>query len=40
MRGKIEHAAVVLGSATPALESFYNAKRGRYTLTSLPTARR
>jgi primosomal protein N' (replication factor Y) len=36
MRGKIEHAAVVLGSATPALESFYNAKRGRYTLTSLP----
>ena len=37
MRGKIEHAAVILGSATPALESFYNAKRDRYTLTSLPT---
>jgi primosomal protein N' (replication factor Y) (superfamily II helicase) len=37
MRGKIEHAAVVLGSATPALESFYNARRGRYTLTSLPS---
>ena len=36
MRGKIERAAVVLGSATPALESFYNARRGRYTLTSLP----
>ena len=37
MRAKIEHAAVVLGSATPALESFYNAQRGRYTLTSLPS---
>jgi primosomal protein N' (replication factor Y) len=37
MRGKLERAAVVLGSATPALESFYNAKRGRYTLTSLPS---
>jgi primosomal protein N' (replication factor Y) len=37
MRGKIEGAAVVLGSATPSLESFYNARRGRYTLTSLPT---
>ena len=36
MRGKIEGAAVVLGSATPSLESFYNARRGRYTLTSLP----
>jgi primosomal protein N' (replication factor Y) len=36
MRGKLERAAVVLGSATPSLESFYNAKRGRYTLTTLP----
>jgi primosomal protein N' (replication factor Y) (superfamily II helicase) len=36
MRGKIERAAVVLGSATPSLESFYNARRGRYVLTSLP----
>jgi primosomal protein N' (replication factor Y) len=36
MRGKIEKAAVVLGSATPSLESFYNTRRGRYTLTSLP----
>jgi primosomal protein N' (replication factor Y) len=37
MRAKIERAAVVLGSATPSLESFYNARRGRYTLTTLPT---
>ena len=36
MRGKIENAAVVLGSATPSLESFYNARRGRYTLATLP----
>ena len=25
-------AAVVLGSATPALESFHNARRGKYTI--------
>jgi primosomal protein N' (replication factor Y) len=37
MRAKIEHAAVVLGSATPALESFYNASRGRYALATLPS---
>jgi primosomal protein N' (replication factor Y) len=36
MRGKLERAAVILGSATPALESFYNAKRGRYRLATLP----
>jgi primosomal protein N' (replication factor Y) len=35
MRGRIEGAAVVLGSATPSLESFYNAQRGRYTLATL-----
>jgi primosomal protein N' (replication factor Y) (superfamily II helicase) len=35
MRGKLESAAVVLGSATPSLESFYNARRGRYTLATL-----
>jgi primosomal protein N' (replication factor Y) (superfamily II helicase) len=35
MRGKLERAAVVLGSATPSLESFYNARRGRYTLATL-----
>ena len=37
MRAKIERAAVVLGSATPSLESFYNAKRERYALATLPT---
>ena len=36
MRGKISGAAVVLGSATPALESFYNAQNGKYTLLELP----
>jgi primosomal protein N' (replication factor Y) len=35
MRGKLERAAVVLGSATPSLESFYNARRGRYELATL-----
>ena len=36
MRGKLEGAAVVLGSATPSLESYYNAQRGRYLLAELP----
>jgi primosomal protein N' (replication factor Y) (superfamily II helicase) len=36
MRGKFERAAVVLGTATPALESFHNARRGRYLLATLP----
>ncbi len=36
MRGKFEKAAVVLGSATPSLESYYNAQRGRYQLATLP----
>lgn len=30
MRGKIENVPVVLGSATPALETLYNARNGRY----------
>jgi len=37
MRGKFETAAVVLGTATPSLETFYNADRCRYALTSLPS---
>ncbi|MBE2216926.1 MAG: primosomal protein N' [Ignavibacteria bacterium] len=36
MRGRINNAIVVLGSATPSLESFYNYKAGKYTLLELP----
>ncbi|HXG46643.1 MAG TPA: primosomal protein N', partial [Methylomirabilota bacterium] len=36
VRGQMEKAVVVLGSATPSLESFYNARRGKYTLLELP----
>jgi primosomal protein N' (replication factor Y) len=36
VRAKMEKATVVLGSATPSLESYYNAKTGRYTLVELP----
>lgn len=36
MRGKLEGAAVVLGSATPSMESWYNAKTGKYRLLELP----
>jgi primosomal protein N' (replication factor Y) (superfamily II helicase) len=32
VRGQMEGAVVVLGSATPSMESFYNAKRGKYAL--------
>ncbi len=35
MRGKICEAAVVLGSATPSLESYYNALKGKYVLSKL-----
>jgi primosomal protein N' (replication factor Y) len=35
MRGRLEGCAVVLGSATPALESFYNARNGKYRLVEL-----
>jgi len=31
VRGKIEGATVVLGSATPSLESMYNARSGKYS---------
>ncbi len=33
--GQQEGAAVVLGSATPSMESYYNAQRGKYVLLSL-----
>ena len=36
VRGKKQGAVVVLGSATPSLESFENARRGKYHLLSLP----
>jgi primosomal protein N' (replication factor Y) len=36
MRGQMENAVVLLGSATPSLESYYNAKKGKYTLLELP----
>jgi primosomal protein N' (replication factor Y) len=35
MRGKLAGASVILGSATPSLESFYNAQAGKYTLSTL-----
>lgn len=36
LRGKIEGCTVVLGSATPALESLANARRGKYRLVRMP----
>ncbi len=37
MRAKLEDIPIVMGSATPSLESWYNAtERGSYTLLSLP----
>ena len=35
VRGQLEGAAVVLGSATPSMESYYNVQRGKYDLLSL-----
>jgi primosomal protein N' (replication factor Y) len=37
VRGKMEGAVVVLGSATPSMESFFNAERGKYRLLEMPT---
>jgi len=36
MRGQMEGAPVVLGSATPSLETYYNCRKGKYTLLELP----
>jgi primosomal protein N' (replication factor Y) len=36
MRAKMAEAVVVLGSATPSLESYFNAKKNRYALIELP----
>ena len=35
MRGKLSQSTIVLGSATPSLESYYNAQKGKYTLSIL-----
>jgi primosomal protein N' (replication factor Y) (superfamily II helicase) len=36
MRAKMANATVVLGSATPSLESYFNAKKNKYSLVELP----
>jgi primosomal protein N' (replication factor Y) (superfamily II helicase) len=36
VRAFIEKSAIVLGSATPSIESFFNSKVGKYKLLSLP----
>jgi primosomal protein N' (replication factor Y) (superfamily II helicase) len=36
MRAKMSNAAVVLGSATPSLETYHNAVHGKYRLLELP----
>ena len=36
MRAKMANAIVVLGSATPSLESYFNAKKKKYALVELP----
>jgi len=36
MRAKLQNAVAILGSATPSLESYYNAKCGRYVYLHLP----
>lgn len=37
MRGKFANATVILGSATPSLESYYNVQKGKYQLSELKT---
>lgn len=37
MRGKMCNGTVILGSATPSLESYYNAQNKKYTLSKLGT---
>ncbi len=35
MRGKLNNAVVILGSATPSLDSYFNAQKGKYVLCQL-----
>lgn len=35
MRGKFSQAVILLGSATPSLESYHNCQQGKYTLSTL-----
>jgi len=37
MRARLEDIPILLGSATPSLESWHNAERGQYTLLRLPS---
>ncbi len=37
LRGKLNNCPVVLGSATPSLESFHNAEQKKYTFLELPS---
>jgi primosomal protein N' (replication factor Y) len=37
MRARLEGIPILLGSATPALETWHNAQRGQYTLLTLPS---
>jgi primosomal protein N' (replication factor Y) (superfamily II helicase) len=37
VRGQVERAVVILGSATPSVESFFNASIGKYSLLTLPS---
>ncbi len=37
VRGRREGVVVLLGSATPSLESYFNAKRGKYQLLEMPS---
>ena len=37
VRGRMDNAVVVLGTATPSMESFYNVQKGKYALLEMPT---
>jgi primosomal protein N' (replication factor Y) len=37
VRGRMENAVVVLGTATPSLESYFNTQKGKYRLLEMPT---